>query len=43
MFARNNYNGEFNYTVSESYDEDTRVFSYRQTYTWTIYLETFKI
>lgn len=43
MFARNNYNGEFNYTVSESYDEGTRVFSYRQTYTWTIYLETYKI
>ena len=43
MFARNNYNGEFNYIVSESYDEETRVFSYRQTYTWTIYLETYKI
>ena len=43
MFARNNYNGEFNYTVSESYDEETRVFSYVQKYTWTIYLETYKI
>ena len=43
MFARNNYNGEFNYIVTESYDEETRVFSYRQTYTWTIYLETYKI
>ena len=43
MFARNNYNGEFNYIVSESYDEETRVFSYSQTYTWTIYLETYKI
>ena len=43
MFARNNYNGEFNYIVSESYDEETRVFYYRQTYTWTIYLETYKI
>ena len=43
MFARNNYNGEFNYIVTESYDEETRVFSYSQTYTWTIYLETYKI
>ena len=43
MFARNNYNGEFNYIVTESYDEETRVFSYMQTYTWTIYLETYKI
>ena len=43
MFARNNYNGEFNYIVTESYDEETRVFSYRQTYTWIIYLETYKI
>ena len=43
MFARNNYNGEFNYKVIESYDEETRVFSYSQTYTWTIYLETYKI
>ena len=43
MFARNNYNGEFNYKVTESYDEETRVFSYSQTYTWTIYLETYKI
>ena len=43
MFARNNYNGEFNYIVTESYDEETRVFSYMQTYTWTIYLATYKI
>lgn len=43
MFVRNNYNGEFNYIVTESYDEETRVFYYRQTYTWTIYLETYKI
>ena len=43
MFVRNNYNGEFNYIVTESYDEETRVFSYMQTYTWTIYLATYKI
>ena len=43
MFARNNYNGEFNYKVTESYNEENRVFYYMQTYTWTIYLETYKI
>ncbi len=44
MFARNNYSLEFDYSLREQPNqEQTAIESYVQTYTWTIYLETYKI
>ena len=44
MFARNNYSLEFDYSLYEQPNqEQTAIESYVQTYTWTIYLETYKI
>ncbi len=44
MFARNNYSLEFDYSLREEPNQDhTAIDSYVQTYTWTIYLETYKI
>ena len=42
MFAINNYKKEFDYQITERTDSAGNV-HYYQTYTWTIYLETYKI
>ena len=42
MFAINNYKKEFDYQITEKTDSSGNV-HYYQTYTWTIYLETYKI
>ena len=44
MFVRNNYSLEFDYILREQPNqEQTAIEYYVQTYTWTIYLETYKI
>ena len=44
MFVRNNYSLEFDYRLYEQPNqEQTAIESYEETYTWTIYLETYKI
>ena len=42
MFAINKYKKEFDYQITEKTDSSGNV-HYSQTYTWTIYLETYKI
>ena len=43
MFAINNYKKEFDYQSTKQTDSAGNVLHYSQTYTWTIYLETYKI
>ena len=43
MFAINNYKKEFDYQSTKQTDSAGNVIHYTQTYTWTIYLETYKI
>ena len=43
MFAINNYKKEFDYQSTKQTDSAGNVIHYSQKYTWTIYLETFKI
>ena len=43
MFAINNYKKEFDYQSTKQTDSAGNVIHYSQTYTWTIYLETYKI
>ena len=43
MFAINNYKKEFDYQSTKQTDSAGNVLHYSQTYTWIIYLETYKI
>ena len=43
MFAINNYKKEFDYQSTKQTDSAGNVLHYSQTYTWTIYLETYEI
>ena len=43
MFAINNYKKEFDYQSTKQTDSAGNVIHYSQTYTWLIYLETYKI